>query len=112
MKNHSQNAESSFRNETDYKREDAYIRAKKKVDSIKGFYWHLAVYLVINAFIVISIVSQSHVSFMSFQVFSIPLFWGVGLFFHFIGVFGPDIFFSQNWEERKIKQFMEKENQL
>ncbi len=34
--------------------EQKYIRAKKKVKSIKGFYVHLTVYLLVNAFILLA----------------------------------------------------------
>jgi len=95
----------------DFKREDAYLRAKKKVDSIKGFYWHLAVYVVINCFIVTLIVTNANVSVFSFEALSTPLFWGIGLAFHFLGVFGSDMLFGQQWEKRKIKEFMDKESQ-
>ena len=94
---------------SDYRREDAYIRAKKRVESIKGFYWHLAVYVVINIFIVSVIVSNSDVSVFSFEALATPLFWGIGLLFHFLGVFGSNILFGSNWEQRKIKEFMDKD---
>ena len=31
---------------SNYRKEEAYLRAKKKVDAIIGFYWHLAVYIL------------------------------------------------------------------
>ena len=34
-----------------YKNEDNYLKAKKKVKAYKGFYVHLAVYLIVNSFI-------------------------------------------------------------
>jgi len=98
-------------NKYNYFKEDAYIRAKKKVDSIKGFYWHFAVYFVVNIFIVTLIVSNSGVELFSFAALSTPLFWGIGLLFHFLGVFGSDILFGSGWEKRKIKEFMDKDLQ-
>lgn len=97
--------------ENNYVKEDAYIRAKKKVDAIKGFYWHLAVYIVVNIFIVTVIVSNSNVGVFSFAALSTPLFWGIGLLFHFLGVFGSTILFGSDWEKRKIKEFMDKDLQ-
>lgn len=92
-----------------FEREDAYLRAQKKVKSLVGFYWHLASYLIINLVLII-IISTSGVPLFSFGTFATAFFWGIGLFFHFIGVFGPDFFFGKNWEQRKIKEMMEKEN--
>ena len=96
-----------------YEKEEAYIRAKKKLEKIVGFYWHLAVYIIINLFLIILIGTQRDdgESFWSFGTFATALFWGIGLAFHFLGVFGPDFMFGKNWEERKIKEIMDKEEQ-
>ena len=97
--------------EHNYEREEAYLRAKKKVKSIIGFYWHLFSYVVINAFILYLIyVNLNGDSFWSFNVFSTVIFWGIGLLFHFFGVFGADFIFGKAWEQRKIKDILEKEN--
>jgi hypothetical protein len=107
----SSNRQNNNLGKDNYVKEDAYIRAKKRVDSIKGFYWHLAVYVVVNIFIVTIIVSNSHVKLFSLSALSTPLFWGIGLLFHFLGVFGSSILFGSGWEKRKIKEFMDKDLQ-
>ncbi|MBT8257183.1 MAG: 2TM domain-containing protein [Bacteroidia bacterium] len=90
-----------------YEREEAYLRAKKKLDKLVGFYWHLAVYLVVNTVLIIIIgVNRDDGVFWDFGTFATALFWGIGLAFHFLGVFGPDFFFGKNWEDRKIKEYM------
>lgn len=88
--------------------EEAYLRAKEKVKKIVGFYWHLASYVIVNTFIIVIIVSNGNRLF-SFGTFATALFWGIGLLFHFLSVFGPDFLFGKNWEERKIREYMEKE---
>lgn len=88
--------------------EEAYLRAKEKVKKIVGFYWHLASYVIVNTFIIVIIVSNGNRLF-SFGTFATALFWGIGLLFHFLSVFGPDFLFGKNWEERKIKEYMDKE---
>ena len=92
-----------------YEREEAYIRAKKKLEKLVGFYWHLAIYIIVNAFIMITIVYNSNQGFFDFGTWATAFFWGIGLFFHFIGVFGPDLMFGKKWEERKIQEMMEKD---
>lgn len=92
-----------------FEREEAYIRAKKKLEKLVGFYWHLAVYVAVNAVIIIIIVANSDLTLFSFGTWATAFFWGIGLFFHFIGVFGPDMLFSKKWEERKIRELMEKD---
>ena len=41
---------------SDFRKEEAYLRAKKKVDALIGFYWHFAVYVVVNVFLILLIV--------------------------------------------------------
>ncbi|WP_179336550.1 2TM domain-containing protein [Winogradskyella ludwigii] len=90
-------------------KEEAYLRAKKRVKAIVGFYWHLASYVIVNVFLII-LITSSGVKFFSFGTFSTAFFWGIGLAFHFVGVFGPRFFLGDNWEERKIKELMDKDN--
>jgi hypothetical protein len=90
-------------------KEEAYIKAQYKVKKIMGFYRHLFFYVVINIFLIILITSNSNVGFWSFATFSTPLFWGIGLGFHALGVFGPDLVFGKSWEKRMIKKYMDKE---
>ncbi|MBO6881841.1 MULTISPECIES: 2TM domain-containing protein [Winogradskyella] len=94
---------------SDFRKEEAYLRAKKKVDALVGFYWHFAVYLVVNIFLILLIGLNSDQGFRGFGPYATAVFWGIGLFFHFIGVFGPDFFFGKDWEKRKMKEFMDKE---
>ena len=39
-------------------------------------------------------------------------YWGIGIAFHAIGVFGKGIIFSKDWEERKIQELIEEENEV
>lgn len=94
-----------------FEQEEAYLRAKKKLDKIIGFYWHLAVYIVINIFLILLIGLNTDQGFRGFGPYATAVFWGIGLLFHFLGVFGPGFMFGKNWEERKIKEFMEKDRE-
>jgi len=98
--------------------EDRYIRAKKRVEQLKGFYWHLAFYLGVNIFIstskIINNLSDGETfmeAFWDFGTFAVWFFWGIGMFFHTLGVFKQNILFSKDWEERKMNEFMEEEKQ-
>ncbi|MGR7811973.1 2TM domain-containing protein [Lacinutrix undariae] len=93
------------------KKEASYLRAKKKVDKIVGFYWHLASYVIINLFIIGSIAFNNPENVFRYATFSTAFFWGIGLLFHGLGVFGPDILFGKAWEDKKIKAFMAKDKQ-
>lgn len=94
---------------SDFRKEEAYMRAKKKVDSLMGFYWHFAVYVVVNVFLIILI--GVNAGFGGFGPYATATFWGIGLLFHFLGVFGTDFFFGKDWEKRKVKEFMDRERQ-
>jgi len=97
--------------ENNYLEEERYIRAQKRVKQIKGFYWHLFWYLVVNIFLLGVIYKNlgTNENFFDYGHFSTPFFWGIGLFFHWLGVFGRNIVFSKDWEERKVKEFMDKD---
>lgn len=91
-------------------------RAKKRVEELKGFYWHLAAYLVVNLFISLSKISRNVVAgenffdgFFDFGTFAMWLFWGIGLAFHAAKVFSLNPIFGKDWEERQIQKFIEKE---
>ena len=101
-----------------YNNEDRYIRAKKKVEKLKSFYGHFAVYFVVNMFLSIAKVTGEITqgktfieAFWDFGTFAIWFFWGIGIFFHAMGVFGPTIFFGKDWEQRKMNEFMDEEKQ-
>jgi len=88
-----------------------YIRAQKKVKAIKGFYIHLLVYLGVNAFLILArIISGEGVGLLlDWSSYGTMFFWGIGLAFHAFGVFGMDFILGKNWEDRKIKELMDKD---
>jgi len=111
---------------------EAYEKAKKRVEDEKGFYSHLSAYVVVNVAILLfrsNLMSFSGFDFpnenidfsnwLSWHNISTPFFWGIGLAAHGIWVFGrnskfkklyQNSVFSKEWEEKKIKQLMEDED--
>lgn len=88
-----------------------FQRASKRVKAIVGFYKHLAVYIIINAFLLALkyFNMEEDETFYVFGTFSTSFFWGIGLAFHAVSVFGPTIFLGPDWEERKIKEIMDRD---
>ncbi|MBL7886194.1 MAG: 2TM domain-containing protein [Flavobacterium sp.] len=88
--------------------EERYYQAKKQVEEIKGFYGHLISFVIVNIGLLVLnlLTSPKHLWF-----FWPMLGWGIGLFFHGIKVFNFSPFFNKEWEERKIREYMERENQ-
>ncbi|MEZ4875911.1 MAG: 2TM domain-containing protein [Flavobacteriaceae bacterium] len=95
--------------------ENKYERAQKKVKEIKGFYTHLTVYILVNLFLLLAQLGLFSGTFRmgmpGWGYFTTPFFWGIGLFFHGLHVFKDSIPVLKAWEDRKIKEFMEKEEQ-
>ncbi|MDT0607105.1 2TM domain-containing protein [Croceitalea rosinachiae] len=93
---------------------DKLNRAKKKVDELKGFYIHAAIYTVINTFILVNVFIRSGYdgeSFWQFGHFLAPFFWGIGLLFHASKVFNFNPLFNKGWEKRQIEKYMEKDRE-
>lgn len=99
-------------NSTDhYRKEDAYLRAQKRLKELKGFYGHAFWYVAVNIFIIIMIAINSHGNIWNFGILATPVFWGIGLAFHALSVFGKNFFFSKSWEDKKIRKYLEKEEE-
>lgn len=94
---------------SDFRKEEAYMRAKKRVEAIKGFYWHLISYMVVNVFLVLVIGFNSSSGFSGFGPYATAFFWGIGLLFHFIAVFGFSFILGEHWEQKKMDEFMANE---
>ncbi len=84
--------------------QEAYQRAKKRVEAKVGFYIHLSVYIAVSILLIIINISSSTKNLW----FQWPLIgWGIGVLFHGLGVFvfsgKPAI------TERMIEKEMKKE---
>lgn len=88
-----------------------YDQALKRVKEIKGFYTHFVVYLVVNLMIVIVNIQdlEPGETYFQFENFTTAFFWGLGLLAHALSVFVPSMIMGKNWEERKIKELMDKD---
>ena len=93
-----------------------YKIAKKRVDEIKKFYKHFAVYLVINFIFIgrriytdIRFGDSFFEAFTDIDNYGFFFWWGVFLIVHAIKVFGFPSLFNKDWEERKVKEFMNEE---
>lgn len=101
--------------ETNFTKEQRYILAKKRVEKIRKFYKHLAVYIIVNIFLsAIFIVGDMNdgVSFndavLDNHNYKIWLYWGIGVVFQALNTFGLTLFMNKDWEEKKIKEYLKK----
>ena len=95
------------------------LNAEKRVKEIKGFYFHLFLYLFFNIvwigilFFNNEMASYTEYGFwgMGYGQISMALIWGVVLLFHWVLIFGKSISVSKKWEEKKMQEILNKENQ-
>lgn len=86
---------------------DRYQRAKNRVEKMKGFYTHLGIYILFCAFFIFLNFRSGNFPWAIFPIAG----WGIGILGHATETFGWNPFFGRKWEERKIKEVMEKERQ-
>ena len=85
--------------------ENEYQKAKKRVKALRGFYIHLGVYVLINAMLfLINITTSPDILWFYWPLLG----WGIGTVVHAVYVFGPGRWFGQDWEEKKIKEIMDR----
>ena len=88
------------------KDETQYYKAQKKVEEIKGFYANLFSYVIIITVLAILNLSTSPEHWW----FLYPAMgWGLGVAAHGMSVFNYMPFLGSGWEDRKIKELMERE---
>lgn len=85
---------------------DSYTRARKQLDKIKGFYSHLFIFCVV--LIGLGIINFKYSPEYLWFLWNV-LGWGIGVLFHAMIAFNLSPFFNKDWENHKIKQFMNEE---
>ncbi|MFT5437053.1 MAG: hypothetical protein ACI840_001705 [Ulvibacter sp.] len=99
--------------ETKHKLE--YLKAKKKIEALKGLYGHISVYVILNSLMILfnaNVFSSQAIDFSDFRSYFTAIMWGVGLFFHALYVFFNFKFtsnFIKRWEDKKIQEILDKE---
>lgn len=90
-----------------YISEKRYKQAKKHVEELKVFYSHLVIYLLfIPIFIYLNLLSKAGFPWAIFPILG----WGFGLASHAAETFNYNPFFGKDWEEKKIRQLMDKQD--
>jgi hypothetical protein len=85
-----------------YDEENAYYKAKKRVEELKGFYGNFTTYCIV----IPSLVLINYFTYWDHKWFIYPMLgWGLGVLFHGVSVFG----YGKSWEERKIQEIINKE---
>ncbi|WP_378184035.1 2TM domain-containing protein [Aquimarina sp. SS2-1] len=92
-----------------------YKRAAKRVAEERNFYTHLAVYIVINVIIFVVILQlKEHIydGYLWINLLSTPVLWGIPLLIHGVWAFrkGNKFTLFKKWEERKIEEYMNEQD--
>ena len=81
-----------------------YQKALRRVRRMKGFYAHLVSYILVNLLLfLINIMTSPDVLWFYWPLFG----WGIGVVINAVYVFGLGRWFGPDWEEKKIKEFMD-----
>lgn len=84
-----------------------YLEAQKRVKRLKGFYIHATVYVLVNLFLIGNNV-QRGMNPSDIDNYWTAIFWGIGLLGHALSVFLPNMIMGKDWEEKKIRELMDK----
>lgn len=86
-----------------------YVRARKRVEELKEFYYSLISYCLVIPFLVFIWFRYTP---DTIQWFWFPMLgWGMGLAFHAYKVYVNDGVLGSGWEKRKIEKFMQEEDE-
>lgn len=87
--------------------EEAYEKAKERVEEIKGFYAHVVIFGLVNlALMILNVATRRQTDGVLWFVWPL-LGWSIALAAHAICVFGIGPFLGRTWEERHIRQELE-----
>jgi len=82
-----------------------YDEARRHVQAVRGFYSHAVVYAVVN----IGLFGLNLLTSPGRWWFGWPaLGWGIGLAFHALAVFAFHGWFGAEWEQRKIREYLDR----
>lgn len=103
--------------------EKRLIKAKKRVDEIKGFYKHLAIYLLVNLFLTFitsyfditirifeNLEMSNKITASGFAHYPVWFIWGFFLLVDAVKVFIFPTFLGKSWQDKKIEEYMNDKN--
>ena len=89
--------------------EKLYKEARKRVRRKKSYYSAIISYFAVGTFLTfLNWYTQRDEDTIHWWVIWVWFGWGIGMFFYTISFFKSGVVFGQDWEDRKIKEEMEK----
>lgn len=88
------------------KKDPEYLKARARIHAQRGFYTHLVIYLIVNLilFLINLFQKKPHQWWFYWPLIG----WGIGILVQAYHTFIPGGLFGDKWEEKKIREYMEK----
>ena len=85
-------------------KEIKYLKAKERVEALRGFYIHLTVYVIVNlGLFIINMMTSPETLWFIWPLMG----WGIAIALHALRVFVERP--GSSWEEKKISELMQEE---
>lgn len=101
--------------ETSNQQKEKYAKAQKKVEEFKKFYKHLAFFIVVNGFLIVRRIYKDIdrgdtvlEALSDIHNYRLIFWWTIILVLHAFKVYVTSFLFSKDWEQKKIKKYMDK----
>lgn len=89
--------------------QERYERAKQRVDILRGFYGHAMVFVIVNLGLgVYNLATSPDRIWFIYTLAG----WGIGLVAHGAYAMGTGRFLGADWQERKIREEMDREQRV
>jgi hypothetical protein len=86
-------------------RNPLYEEARRHARALRGFYSHALVYVLVNfGLAAINLLTSPERVWFGFPMLG----WGIGLLAHGLSVFAFRGWFGPQWEERKIREYLDR----
>jgi len=97
-----------------------YDKAKKRVKEIKGFYGHIWIFVIVTILIYVTRFlilpkigvlpkEEGFIDWLNWNTYIFPALWALGIGIHGMTVYRDKFKLFRGWEERKIKELIQKE---
>ena len=102
---------------------EKYVKAKKRVDAIKGFYFHVIKFVIITLLIMVfkgrileiliekGIEDENILQWMEWNILAIPIIWGLVLLIMGLRLFVFQSNILKNWEKKQIQKHLESDQE-
>ena len=94
--------------ESTFEQSPEYRAARRQVQRLRGFYAHLAIYLAVNAGL---LVINLYTAPGRLWVMGPLAGWGLGVVIHGASVFLGGRFLGSEWEQRKVRELLQSRQQ-